>query len=98
MIFLLSHGLRSLVLIILSLAFLWSIPGTMGAPTIGNFVPKNFEVNAMAVSQHGDVVVGSFYAMDPTVNPWGLTNALYKDTLVNLIVSNSKETDLSSTV
>ena len=98
MIFLLSHGLRSLVLIILSLAFLWSIPGTMGAPTLGNFVPKNFEVNAMAVSQHGDVAVGSFYAMDPTVIPWDLTKPIYKYTVVTLIVSNSNVTDLSSTV
>src|SRR6266568_2902494 len=93
-----SPRLRSLVLIILSLAFLWSIPGTIGAPTLGNFVPKNFEVNAMAVSPHGDVGVGSFYAMDPTVIPWNLNNSIYKYTVVTLIVSNSNVTDLSSTV
>jgi len=86
------------VLIILSLAFLWSIPGTIAAPTLGNFVPKNFEVNAMAVSPHGDVAVGSFYAMDPTVIPWDLTKPIYKYTVVTLIVSNSNVTDLSSTV
>lgn len=85
-------------MIILSLAFLWSIPGTIGAPTLGNFVPKNFEVNAMAVDPHGDFGVGSFYAMDPTVIPWDVSKTIYKYTVVTLIVSNSNVTDLSSSV
>src|SRR5256712_5393836 len=98
MTFLLSRGLRSLVLIILSLAFLWSIPGTIGSPTLGNFVPKNFEVNVMAVDPHGDFGVGSFYAMDPTVIPWNVNKTIYKYTVVTLVVSNSNVTDLSSSV
>jgi hypothetical protein len=94
----LLNRFRSLVLIILSLAFLWSIPGAIGTPTVANLIPKNFEVNAMAVSPHGDVAAGSFYAMDPTVIPWDLTKAIYKDVGVTLIVSNLNASTIASTV
>ncbi len=52
----------------------------------------------MAVSAQGDVAAGSFYAMDPTVIPWDLTNPIYKYVGVTLIVSNLDTTSLASTV
>jgi hypothetical protein len=52
----------------------------------------------MAVSSHGDVAAGSFYAMDPSVIPWDLTNSIYKYVGVTLIVSNSNTTTLASTI
>jgi len=52
----------------------------------------------MAVSPHGDVAAGSFYAMDPSVIPWNLTNSIYRYVGVTLIVSNSNTTTLASTI
>jgi hypothetical protein len=52
----------------------------------------------MAVSPQGDVAAGSFYAMDPTVIPWDLTNPIYKYVGVTLIVSNLDTTSLANTV
>jgi hypothetical protein len=52
----------------------------------------------MAVSPHGDVAAGSFYALDPSVIPWDLTNSIYRYVGVTLIVSNSNTTALASTV
>src|SRR6266702_7611108 len=88
---------RSSLLIILSLAVLWSIPGTKAAPGLGTLIPPSFEVNAMAVSTQGDVAAGSFYALDPTIIPWDLTNPIYKYVGVTLIVSNFNSSSLSST-
>ena len=87
---------RSSLLIILSLAVLWSIPGTKAAPGLGTLIPPSFEVNAMAVSTQGDVAAGSFYALDPTIIPWDLTNPIYKYVGVTLIASNINNTALSS--
>jgi hypothetical protein len=52
----------------------------------------------MAVSPHGDVAAGSFYAMDPSVIPWDLTNSIYRYVGVTLIVSNSNTTTLANTI
>jgi hypothetical protein len=50
----------------------------------------------MAVSPQGDVVAGSFYALDPTIVPWNLTNPIYRYVGVTLIVSNLNSTSLSN--
>ncbi|HZY47884.1 MAG TPA: carboxypeptidase-like regulatory domain-containing protein, partial [Candidatus Bathyarchaeia archaeon] len=44
-----------------------------------------------------DVVSGSFYALDPTVIPWDLTNPIYKYAGVTLIVSSFNSSSFSST-
>ena len=49
----------------------------------------------MAVSPQGDVAAGSFYALDPTVVPWNLTNPIYNYVGVTLIASNLNNTSLS---
>jgi hypothetical protein len=49
----------------------------------------------MAVSPQGDVAAGSFYALDPTVVPWNLTNPIYNYVGVTLIASNLNSTSLS---
>ncbi|HWY28945.1 MAG TPA: hypothetical protein VNW25_06780, partial [Candidatus Sulfotelmatobacter sp.] len=87
---------RSSLLIILSLAALWSVPTPKASPGLGTLIPPSFEVNAMAVSAQGDVAAGSFYALDPTVIPWDLTNPIYKYVGVTLIASNINNTALSS--
>jgi len=51
----------------------------------------------MAVSTHGDVATGSFYALDPTIIPWDLTNPIYKYVGVTLIATNLNNTALSGT-
>jgi len=89
---------RSVVLIILSLAAFWSVPAINAGQTLTGLIPRNFEVNAMAVSPDGDVAAGSFYAMDPSVIPWDLTNSIYRYVGVTLIVSNSNATTLASTI
>ena len=96
--YLLSNRFYSLALMILSLAVLWNIPASNAGPTLGNLVPRNFEVNAMAVSPQGDVAAGSFYAMDPTVIPWDLTNPIYKYVGVTLIVSNLDTSSLANSI
>jgi hypothetical protein len=88
---------RPLILVVLSLAVLWSVPGTKANPNLGNLFPPSFEVNAMAVSPQGDVAAGSFYAIDPTIIPWDLTNPIYKYVGVTLIVSNFNSSSLSGT-
>ncbi len=50
----------------------------------------------MAVSPQGDVAAGSFYALDPTIIPWDLTNPIYRYVGVTLIVSNFNSSSLSS--
>src|SRR5260370_2145296 len=87
---------RSSLLIILSLAVLWSIPGSKAAPSLGTLIPPSFEVNTMAVSTQGDVAAGSFYALDPTIIPWDLTNPIYKYVGGTLIASNINNTALAS--
>jgi hypothetical protein len=82
---------RSIILILLSLAVLWSFPRTTANPNLGNLLPPSFEVNAMAVSPQGDVATGSFYALDPTV----VTNPIYNYVGVTLIASNLNSTSLS---
>src|SRR5712664_4441760 len=79
---------RSVILVVLSLVILWSVPGIKGTSSLGNLFPPSFEVNGMAVSPQGDAAAGSFYALDPTVIPWDLTNPIYKYVGVTLIVSN----------
>ena len=49
----------------------------------------------MSVSPQGDIAAGSFYALDPTVVPWDLTNPIYKYVGVTLIASNLNNTSLS---
>ncbi len=88
---------RSIILVVLSLAVLWSIPEIKASPNLGNLFPPSFEVNGMAVSPQGDVAAGSFYALDPTIIPWDLTNPIYKYVGVTLIVSNFNSSSLSST-
>jgi hypothetical protein len=88
---------RSLLFIILSVAVFFSVPRSNAGPVLGNLVPGSFEINAMAVSPQGDVAAGSFYALDPTIVPWNLTNPIYKYVGVTLIVSNLNSTSLSST-
>jgi hypothetical protein len=88
---------RPLVLIILSLAVFLSVPGIKASLPLGNLVPPSFEVNAISVSQQGDIAAGSFYALDPTIVPWDLTNPIYKYVGVTLIVSNLNNTSLSGT-
>src|SRR5258708_5470406 len=73
---------------LLSVAVLWSVPGSKGTSSLGSLFPASFEVNGMAVSPQGEVAAGSFYALDPTVIPWDLTNPIYKYVGVTLIVSN----------
>ncbi len=68
---------RPIILVALSLAVLWSVPATKAGPNLGNLFPPSFEVNGMAVSPQGDVAAGSFYALDPTIIPWDLTNPIY---------------------
>jgi len=41
----------------------------------------------MVVSAQGDVAAGSFYALDPTIIPWDLTNPIYKHVGVTLTVT-----------
>src|SRR6266571_3175009 len=79
---------RPVILVVLSLAILCSVPGLKGTSSLENLFPPSFEVNGMAVSPQGDVAAGSFYALDPTVIPWDLTNPIYKYVGVTLIVSN----------
>ncbi len=93
-----SVSYRSFALVLLSMAVFWSVPAVNAGPTLANLIPKNFEVNAMAVSPHGDVAAGSFYAMDSSVIPWDLTNSIYRYVGVTLIVSNSNTTTLASTI
>jgi hypothetical protein len=50
----------------------------------------------MAVSPQGDVAAGSFYALDPSIIPWDLTNPIYKYVGVTLIVSNFNSSSFSS--
>jgi 5-hydroxyisourate hydrolase-like protein (transthyretin family) len=88
---------RPIILIVLSLAVLLSVPATKAGPNLGNLFPPSFEVNGMAVSPQGDVAAGSFYALDPTIIPWDLTNPIYKYVGVTLIVSNFNSSSLSST-
>jgi len=88
---------RPVILIVLSLAVLWSVPATKAASNLGGLFPPSFEVNGMAVSPRGDVAAGSFYALDPTIIPWDLTNPIYKYVGVTLIVSNFNSSSLSST-
>src|SRR6266699_5525856 len=87
---------RPIILVALSLAVLWSVPATKAGPNLGNLFPPSFEVNGMAVSLQGDVAAGSFYALDPTIIPWDLTNPIYKYVGVTLIASNINNTALSS--
>ena len=87
---------RSLSLIFLSLAVLWGVPHAAASPNLINLLPPSFEVNAMAVSPQGDVAAGSFYALDPTVVPWNLTNPIYNYVGVTLIASNLNNTNLSA--
>ena len=51
----------------------------------------------MAVSPQGDVAAGSFYALDPSIIPWDLTNPIYKYVGVTLIVSNFNSSSVSGT-
>jgi len=88
---------RPIILIVLSLAVLWSVPATKAGPNLGNLFPPSFEVNGMAVNPQGDVAAGSFYALDPTIIPWDLTNPIYKYVGVTLIVSNFNSSSLSTT-
>src|SRR3989442_3922801 len=88
---------RPIILVALSLAVLWSVPAAKAGPNLGNLFPPSFEVNGMAVSPQGDVAAGSFYALDPTIIPWDLTNPIYKYVGVTLIVSNFNSSSLSST-
>jgi len=88
---------RSSLLIILSLAVLWSVPAPKAGPSLGTLIPPTFEVNAMEVSTKGDVATGSFYALDPTIIPWDLTNPIYKYVGVTLIASNINNSALAST-
>src|SRR3989441_8890317 len=88
---------RPIILIVLSLAALWSVPATKAGSNLANLFPPSFEVNGMAVSPQGDVAAGSFYALDPTIIPWDLTNPIYKYVGVTLIVSNFNSSSLSST-
>ena len=88
---------RAIVLVVLSLAVLWSVPSSKAASSLGNLFPPSFEVNGMSVSPQGDVAAGSFYALDPTIIPWDLTNPIYKYVGVTLIVSNLNSSSLSST-
>src|SRR5467141_5466407 len=87
---------RSLPLIVLSLAILWGVPHVSANPNLSNLLPPSFEVNAMAVSPQGDVAAGSFYALDPTVVLWNLTNPIYNYIGVTLIASNLNSTSLSA--
>src|SRR5712664_2749283 len=87
---------RPIILVILSLAVLWSVPATKATSNLGNLFPPSFEVNGMAVSPQGDVAAGSFYALDPTIIPWDLTNPIYRYVGVTLIVSNFNSSSLSS--
>ena len=88
---------RPIILVVLSLAVLWSVPATKAASNLGSLFPPSFEVNGMAVSPQGDVAAGSFYALDPTIIPWDLTNPIYKYVGVTLIASNLNSSSLSST-
>src|SRR3989442_14321057 len=88
---------RPIILVVLSLAVLWSVPATKATSNLGSLFPPSFEVNGMAVSPQGDVAAGSFYALDPTIIPWDLTNPIYKYVGVTLIASNLNNTALSST-
>jgi len=88
---------RPIILVALSLAVLWSVPATKAGPNLGNLFPPSFEVNGMTVSPQGDVAAGSFYALDPTIIPWDLTNPIYKYVGVTLIVSNFNSSSLSTT-
>jgi 5-hydroxyisourate hydrolase-like protein (transthyretin family) len=88
---------RQIILLILSLAVLWSVPASKASPNVGNLFPPSFEVNGMVISPQGDVAAGSFYALDPTIVPWDLTNPIYKYVGVTLIVSNLNSSSLSST-
>lgn len=89
---------RPVVLVVLSLAILCSVPGIKGTSSLGNLFPPSFEVNGMAVSPQGDVAAGSFYALDPTVIPWDLTNPIYKYVGVTLIVSNFNSSSSSGSI
>ncbi len=89
---------RPVILVFFSLAVLWSVPGIKGTSSLGNLFPPSFEVNGMAVSPQGDVAAGSFYALDPTVIPWDLTNPIYKYVGVTLIVSNFNSSSSSGTL
>src|SRR2546428_10114479 len=88
---------RSSLLIILSLAALWSVPTPKAGPSLGTLIPPSFELNAMEVSAQGDVATGSFYALDPTIIPWDLTNPIYKYVGVTLIATNINNSSLSTT-
>src|SRR6266849_8308215 len=90
-------GYRQVILVVLSLAVLWSVPSIKASPNLGNLFPPSFEVNGMVVSSQGDVAAGSFYALDPTIIPWDLTNPIYKYVGVTLMVSNFNSSSLSST-
>src|SRR3989475_11898831 len=87
---------RPIILIVLSLAVLWSVPATKAGPNLGNLFPPSFEVNGMAVTPQGDVAAGSFYALDPTIIPWDLTNSIYRYVGVTLIASNLNNSALSN--
>src|SRR5690348_12764569 len=88
---------RSIVLILLTLAIFWSVPGIKAASPLGSLFPPSFEVNGMAVSPQGDVAAGSFYALDPSIIPWDLTNPIYKYVGVTLIVTNFNSSSVSGT-
>src|SRR3989442_10010552 len=88
---------RPIILVVLSIAVLWSVPASKATSNLGNLFPPSFEVNAMALSPQGDVAAGSFYALDPTIIPWDLTNPIYKYVGVTLMVSNFNSSSLSST-
>src|SRR6266852_1432335 len=89
-------GYRAIVLVVLSLAVLWSVPSSKAASSLGNLFPPSFEVNGMSVSPQGDVAAGSFYALDPTIIPWDLTNSIYRYVGVTLIASNLNNSALSN--
>src|SRR3989442_14434290 len=69
---------RPIILIVLSLAVLWSVPATKAGPNLGNLFPPSFEVNGMADNPQGAVAAGSLYALDPTIIPLDLTNPISK--------------------
>ena len=84
-----------IILVFLSLAILWNVPGVKAGSSLTSLFPPSFEVNGIAVSPQGDVAAGSFYALDPTVIPWDLTNPIYKYVGVTLIVSNFNSSSFS---
>src|SRR3989442_12763382 len=87
---------RPIILIVLSLAVLWSVPATKAGPDLGNLFPPSFEGNGMAVNPQGDAAAGSFYALDPTIIPWDLANPIYKYVGVTLVVSKFNSSSLST--